>query len=191
MAGVNSNAVVLQMNDWQAVSFQLRGDEVKPNWGDCLLATNSPLLSGYTQANATDSRNAFIAGKRSPPSEALPPRTAKDNWLVSSFTFDYGVVAANGKPVSSFVVFFHNEQFSVDYFHDYQAPYWKHRFGSWQKMLHVAFKVSSPCSSQRSVNLKSRGPHVFLFAINFDRLPATTHKQVEPRDFRIVNYYEH
>ena len=138
MAPVNPAAVVLQMNDWQAISFQVRGDEVKPNWGDVILATQSPLLSGYSQSNATVSRNAFINGAPTPQSEILPPRAANNNWLVSAFTFDYGAVAAT--PVSSFVVFLHNEAHSVAFFHNYQVPYWKHIFGSWQNMLQTAFQ---------------------------------------------------
>ena len=42
---------------------------------------------------------------------------------VSAFTFDFGTISSE-KPVSTFLVYFYDEVFSIYYFQQYLQPYW-------------------------------------------------------------------
>ncbi len=130
---------------WQSYNhapFQTHGDQVKPDWGYFYVASRSPFLRDSTQTNASLCRSAFIQGQVNLPDrdESQGPRSVQNGYPVSSFLFDYGQVNQDENVYSSFLVFFHDEQVSVDFFSDYQRPYWTKLYSNAQQLLDAAFQ---------------------------------------------------
>jgi hypothetical protein len=130
---------------WQSyihAPFQTHGDRIKPDWGYFYVASRSPFLRDSTQANASLCRKAFIQGESNLPDrdESQGPRSVQNGYPVSSFLFDYGQVNQDPNVYSSFLVFFHDEQLSIDFFSNYQRPYWTKLYSSAQQLLDAAFQ---------------------------------------------------
>ena len=130
---------------WQAYNhapFQTHGDRVKPDWGYLYVASRSLFLRDSTQTNASICRRAFIEGDAQlpPRDESQGPRSVQNGRPVSSFLFDYGAVNQDANVYSSFLVFLHDEQLSIDYFASYQRPYWTRLFTNAQQLLDAAFQ---------------------------------------------------
>jgi hypothetical protein len=130
---------------WQSYNrapFQTHGDGIKPDWGYLYVGSRSPFLRDSTQTNASLCRNAFIQGQSNLPErdESQGPRSVENGYPVSSFLFDYGQVNHDENVYSSFLVFFHDEQLSVNFFSNYQRPYWTKLYSNAQQLLDSAFQ---------------------------------------------------
>jgi hypothetical protein len=130
---------------WQTYNhapFQTHGDRIKPDWGHFYVASRSLFLRDSTQSNASLCRNAFIRGESNLPQrdESQGPRSVIDGFPVSSFLFDYGQVNQDANVYSSFLVLFHDERLSIDFFSNYQRPYWTQLYSNAQKLLDAAFQ---------------------------------------------------
>ena len=130
---------------WQSYNhapFQTHGDRIKPDWGRFYVAARSPFLRDSTQTNASLCRKAFIQGEPILPErdESQGPRSIQDGYPVSAFLFDYGQVNQDHNVYSSFLVFFHDEQLSIDFFSNYQRPYWTKLYSNPRQLLDAAFQ---------------------------------------------------
>jgi hypothetical protein len=130
---------------WQSYNhapFQTHGDRIKPDWGYFYVASRSPFLRNSTQTNASLCRSAFIQGQSYLPGrdDSQGPRSVQNGYPASSFLFDYGSVNQDGNEYSSFLVFFHDEQLSIDFFANYQRPYWTKLYSNVQQLLDAAFQ---------------------------------------------------
>lgn len=130
---------------WQSYDhapFQTHGDRIKPDWGSLYVASRSPFLRASTQTNASLSRQAFLQGATSlpPRDESQGPRAVQNGFPASSFLYDYGQVDHSPSTYSSFLVLFHDEQLSIDFFSNYQRPYWTQLYSNAQVLLDAAFQ---------------------------------------------------
>jgi hypothetical protein len=130
---------------WQSYNhapFQTHGDQIKTDWGYFYVASRSPFLRDSTQTNASLCRRAFIQGEFNLPErdESQGPRSVENGYPVSSFLFDYGQVNQDADVYTSFLVFFHDEQLSIDFFSTYQRPYWTKVYSNTQQLLDAAFQ---------------------------------------------------
>ncbi|CAF1378359.1 unnamed protein product [Rotaria magnacalcarata] len=130
---------------WQSYShapFQTHGDRIKPDWGYFYVASRSRFLRDSTQVNASLSRQAFIQGTFNLPQrdDSQGPRSVQNGYPASSFQFDYGQMNQNSNSYSSFLVLFHDEQLSINFFSNYQRPYWTKIYTNAQKLLDAAFQ---------------------------------------------------
>lgn len=130
---------------WQSYNhapFQTHGDQIKPDWGHFYVTSRSPFLRDSTQSNASLCRNAFIQGQSTLPErdKSQGPRSVQSGYPVSSFLFDYGQVNQDANVYSSFLILFHDEQLSIDFFANYQRPYWKKIYSNAQQLLDDAFQ---------------------------------------------------
>lgn len=130
---------------WQSyihAPFQTHGDQIKPDWGYLYIASRSSYLRDSTQTNASLCRNAFIQGQSNLPErdENQGPRIVQHGFPVSSFLFDYGQVNQDANIYSSFLVFFHDELLSLDFFTNYHRPYWTRLYSNAQQLLDDAFQ---------------------------------------------------
>ncbi|CAF4130865.1 unnamed protein product [Rotaria sp. Silwood2] len=130
---------------WQSYNhapFQTHGDQIKSDWGYFYVASRSPFLRDSTQTNVSLCRKAFIQGDFNLPKrdESQGPRIVQNGYPVSSFLFDYGQINQNNNIYSSFLVFFHDEQLSMNFFSNYQRPYWTKLYSNAQQLLDVAFQ---------------------------------------------------
>jgi hypothetical protein len=128
---------------WQTYNhapFQTHGDRIKADWGHFYVTSRSAFLRDSTQSNASLCRNAFIQGESTLPErdESQGPRSVRSGYPVSAFLFDYGPVNQDANVYSSSVVLFHDEQLSIDFFANYQQPYWKKLYSSPQQLLDAA-----------------------------------------------------
>jgi len=121
--------------------FQTHGDRIKPDWGYLYVASRSPFLRDNTQTNASLCRSAFIQGAKLPErDDSQGPQSVQNGFPASCFLFDYGQVNQDENVYSSFLVFFHDEQLSVDFFSHYQRPYWTKLYSNAQQLLDAAFQ---------------------------------------------------
>ena len=130
---------------WQSYNhapFQTHGDRIKPDWGSLYVASRSPFLSSSTQTNASLSRQAFLQGATSLPArdDSQGPRAVQNGSPASSFLYDYGQIDYSPSTYSSFLILFHDEQLSIDYFSNYQRPYWTQLYSNAQVLLDAAFQ---------------------------------------------------
>lgn len=130
---------------WQSyihAPFQTHGDQIKPDWGYLYVASRSSYLRDSTQTNASLCRNAFIQGQSNLPErdENQGPRSVQNGHLVSSFLFDYGQVNQDANVYSSFIVLFHDELLSLDFFTNFHRPYWTKLYSNAQQLLDAAFQ---------------------------------------------------
>jgi hypothetical protein len=130
---------------WQSYNhapFQTHGDQIKPDWGYLYVASRSVFLRDSTQTNASLSRSAFIRGDFNLPArdESQGPQAVQNGHPASSFLFDYGPVNQDENVYSSFLVLFHDEKLSVDFFSNYQRPYWTQLYSNAQQLLDAAFQ---------------------------------------------------
>ena len=130
---------------WQAYNhapFQTHGDRIKPDWGYLYVAGRSPCLRDSTQNNASLCRQAFLRGDRSLASrdDSQGPRSVQNGYPVSAFLFDHSSITSNHSSSSAFLVLFHDEQLSMDFFSQYQRPYWTKLYPSAQQLLDGAFQ---------------------------------------------------
>jgi hypothetical protein len=128
---------------WQSYNhapFQTHGDRIKPDWGYFYIASRSPFLRNSTQTNASLCRRAFIQGDSYLPQRdnSQGPRSVQNGYPVSAFLFDYGQVNHDANVYSSFLVFLHDEQLSIDFFANYQRPYWTKLYSNAQQLLDAA-----------------------------------------------------
>ena len=130
---------------WQSYNhapFQTHGDQIKPDWGHFYVASRSAFLRDSTQTNASLSRNAFIQGASTLPArdETQGPRSVQNGYPASSFLFDYGPVNQDANVYSSVLVLLHDERLSIDFFANYQRPYWTKLYANAQQLLDAAFQ---------------------------------------------------
>jgi hypothetical protein len=130
---------------WQSYNhapFQTHGDRTKPDWGYLYVASRSLFLHDSTQTNASLCRRAFIQGDVSlpPRDDSQGPQSVQNGHPVSSFLFDYGSVNHDANVYSSVLVLFHDEQLSIDFFSNYQRPYWTKLYTNAQQLLDAAFQ---------------------------------------------------
>jgi hypothetical protein len=130
---------------WQSYDhapFQTHGDQIKPDWGYFYVASRSSFLRDSTQTSASLCRSAFIRGEVNLPDrdESQGPRSVQNGYPASAFLFDYGQVNQDENVYSSFLVFVHDEQVSVDFFSNYQRPYWTKLYANAQQLLDAAFQ---------------------------------------------------
>ena len=130
---------------WQVYDrapFQTHGDAIKPDWGQLYVTSKSLFLRDSTQSNASLCRNAFLQGQSTLPErdEGQGPRSVQNGYPVSAFLFDYGPINQDANVYTSNLILFHDEQLSIDFFANYQRPYWKKLYSNAQALLDAAFQ---------------------------------------------------
>ena len=130
---------------WQSYNhapFQTHGDQIKPDWGHFYVTSRSLFLRDSTQSNASLCRNAFLQGQSTlpPRDDSQGPRSVQSGYSVSAFLFDYGPINQDANVYASSLVLLHDERLSIDFFANYQRPYWNKLYSNAQQLLDAAFQ---------------------------------------------------
>ena len=114
--------------------FDVIGDQTGLDWGYLYTAAHKPTSAAAGVPTAI-AMQAFISAGNLPPSKAV--RTIfSTRSPVQAFTFDLGRVGQ--RIVTRHVLIAYDEIYALNYFGDYQRPYWRHIFGTPDGMLNWA-----------------------------------------------------
>ncbi len=111
--------------------FDAIGDQTGLDWGYLYTATSDAAGSAVGLPSKTDVQS-FISG-------GTLPRTSASSQIfsthspVQAFAFNLGSVGS--RPVSRMTMIAYDEIYALDYFGDYQRPYWRHIFRTPVQML--------------------------------------------------------
>ncbi len=132
-----SGLVTLKCGSSRQEYFDISGDPVGTDWGYLYTAAPEAHARG-TIGRSRPCISDFIATGRVPHIN-MPRRpvvVGGPNQLVEAVALQMGRVAA--APVRRYVMVAYDEVYSIDYFGQYQRPYWRHIFKSPAKMLRWA-----------------------------------------------------
>lgn len=115
---------VLALGSQSQNILKTAGDNVRIDWGYFYLVSPREQNATHVMTGHQEARNSFVQIGTLPSSDDVRmPRAANDNWPVLSYSFDLGHVGT--QPVERFLVMAYDDQYSIEYLHQWLQPYWK------------------------------------------------------------------
>lgn len=137
---------VLKIGSTKQGYFDISGDPVGLDWGYIYTAASA---SQSTSDIASNDRclTAFIMNGTLPTSDSTrKPRAVSDGDPVEAFAFNLGKVGI--APISRHVMVAYDEVYAINYFGQYQRPYWRHIFKTPSAMFQWAAANYRPLMQQ-------------------------------------------
>jgi hypothetical protein len=119
------NLAVLGVRTVDQPVLRKKGDDLRIDWGRLYLATAEPPSGRQQTLLQADRGTWWLTDKGSLPSRCAPARFSLDDPLAQILTayFDFGTVGT--KPVSRWLMFAYDDEFSIKYFRQNLRPYWR------------------------------------------------------------------
>jgi hypothetical protein len=129
----------MRMGTFAQSYLGFEGDFQRIDWGFAYLSTLDTTGLSTTMSAADDARFAFNYNIGRAPNSLLPPvnprqpRQVQDQWPVLAMAWDLGTVGSTA--VSRRALYAYDEVYSINYFGDMLAPYWRHLYNNDPTML--------------------------------------------------------